>query len=555
VNIEPLRPWVETPKIRKIGHNLKFDYKMMRGTFDMRLEGIRDTFLAEKVMSAGLTHYLSKEHKFDKVVNKWTGKVIEDKERLQKSFIGHVGDFSQEQLDYAADDTLAYDVLKAQVPKMEELGLIPTFMLESNVCAAFGDMEFDGMKLDTTLWESIRQANMHEAAKLVEKMNAIAINYLGANLFGEVQINYGSPKQVLDLLRKMQLKVSVWDPKLKKEVVKMIDKTSDEFLKKIKGVELVDHLRNWRSLNTRVNNFGESYINAVHPRTGCIHPNMWQTGTGTGRPAAGESDVNPLNIPRDKIYRKCFICEDDEVVESDDFSGCESRILAHISQDPILLDIFKRGEDIHCAVASMLYNVTVTKKENKELRTPAKALNFGISYGSGPNKLCDTLNGQGFKVTRAESKVLYDKYVDRFNVAVGYLRTVGRQAYEQGYLANLNGRRRWWNIEAIKSGPAEDRDWKKAAVEREAGNFAIQSVNADITKEAMVRIRKYRLENKVRTKFINAVYDEIVTRTHKDDSESFHKEKLRIMQESAEKWITSVPMLVDGAVGSHWLKD
>ena len=173
----------------------------------------------------------------------------------------------------------------------------------------------------------------------------------------------------------------------------------------------------------------------------------------------------------------------------------------------------------------------------------------------GPNKLCDDLNAQGFKVSREEAKTLYYKYTEKFKKAVTYLRDAGKTAATQGWLANLNGRRRWWSLPNKDEIDVATYNAKMAAIEREGGNFLIQSVNADITKEAMIRIRKYRKDHNIKTKFINAVYDEIVTRTHKDQSESFHQEKLKMMRESGEKWITSVPMTVDGSTGPHWKKD
>jgi DNA polymerase-1 len=207
----------------------------------------------------------------------------------------------------------------------------------------------------------------------------------------------------------------------------------------------------------------------------------------------------------------------------------------------------------------MMYGIEVTKdNENKKYRKPAKALNFGIAYGMGPGKLCEDLNGEGFPITLEEAKKLYYKYCDIFKVAVGFLRDSGKQAFKQGYLENINGRRRYWKIPKASdyANGLYDADYKskKGSIEREGGNFMIQSVNADITKAAMTEIRKYAKENGIRTHFINAVYDEIVTRTHKDDSEKFHAAKLKIMQDVAETMILTVPMLVDGFVGPYWNK-
>jgi DNA polymerase I-like protein with 3'-5' exonuclease and polymerase domains len=174
-----------------------------------------------------------------------------------------------------------------------------------------------------------------------------------------------------------------------------------------------------------------------------------------------------------------------------------------------------------------------------------------IAYGMSYNRLFDELNGQGFTCTREEAKKLFYKYCDTYKTAVDFLRSSGKEAASQGYLVNLNGRRRYW-IKPDQDNP--DYYGRMAGIEREGGNFLIQSVNADITKDAMIGIRNYRKQHNIRTHFINAVYDEVVTRTHKDDSAEFHKAKLAIMVASAEKWIKDVPMIVDGHAGKCWQK-
>ena len=384
VNPAPLKEtFFENDKYTKIFHNVKFDHKMMRGTFDINMERVRCTFLAEKIMTAGVVHYLSKEHKWDNVISKRLGKTIKNKEEMQKSFIGHEGDFSAAQLEYMGDDVqYSLPVYQQQAQELIKLDLVKTMILECDAALVFGDMEFEGMKLDPDAWSKIILSNKKRADELKLEMDKIAAEYIGCNLFGEIEINYASPAQMLQLLQKMGVKVNRYDFRTKEEISELVTKTDTNSLKGVKCNKFIELLREWRSTNIRITNFGDSYINAIHPLTGCIHPNMWQIGTGTGRPASGESDVNPLNVPRDQKYRSCFTCDHDELVESDDFSGCESRILAHISKDPLMLGIFNRGEDIHCGAATEIYGVPVTKKnENKHLRTPAKALNFGGPRG------------------------------------------------------------------------------------------------------------------------------------------------------------------------------
>lgn len=374
VNIEPIRQFLEDPSIMKIGHNMKFDYKMFRGSFGIEMEYIRDTFVGEKVLTAGKKY---RGFGLDDVLKERLG--VDVDKTLQKSFINHTGDFSAEQLEYASNDvkhllplcqTMIKDIVR------DDLGR--TFQLECDAIPAFGDMEFDGMILDTKAWREVLVRNIEKSVKVKAELDNIVEPYVGLNLFNEVEINYGSPPQMVKLLNQMKLTIMEYDRETKKEHRVPIKATDKKTLQKLRDVPFIKLLQGYRSLLVRINTFGEPYIKAVHPKTGRIHPDFWQIGTETGRPAAGESDVNPLNIPKENEYRHCFIADANEIVESDDYSGCESRILAEISGDTKLIEIFRQGLDIHCSVASELYRVPVTKdNENKKLRTPAKSLNFG----------------------------------------------------------------------------------------------------------------------------------------------------------------------------------
>ena len=188
---------------------------------------------------------------------------------------------------------------------------------------------------------------------------------------------------------------------------------------------------------------------------------------------------------------------------------------------------------------------------------------ISIAYGMGPNKLYDKLNGEGFPIEydgEGGATTLYKTYCEEFKTGVNFLRDSGKLAVQQGYLANLNGRRRNWIVpvkpEYDPESDVEYQEWKKrvGGIEREGGNFLIQSVNADITKLAMTRIRKYCKQNKIRSTVLLQVYDEIVTCTHKDDSEEFRKAKTKIMAESAERFVSSVPIEIDGHALPYWTK-
>ena len=184
-----------------------------------------------------------------------------------------------------------------------------------------------------------------------------------------------------------------------------------------------------------------------------------------------------------------------------------------------------------------------------------------IAYGMGPYSFFDQVSSLGYKFDYEEAKRLFRTYEKKFMVGIDFLRDAGRQAYSEGYLASISGRRRYW----LKPDPDDAKKYpmgmadpaytgRRAGIEREGGNFLIQSVNADMTKRAMILIRNHVKTNKIRSKFMNQVYDEIVTRTHKDDSEEFVKVKRKLMLEAASQYLKTIPMAVDGHVGDSWTK-
>jgi DNA polymerase I-like protein with 3'-5' exonuclease and polymerase domains len=172
----------------------------------------------------------------------------------------------------------------------------------------------------------------------------------------------------------------------------------------------------------------------------------------------------------------------------------------------------------------------------------------------GPAKLYADLNSLGFKVTRNEATQLYKDYCEKFKPAVGFLRGSGSLASRQGWLANLNGRRRYWKLPEGDHFTNPKYKAHIAAIEREGGNFKIQSVNADLTKLSMTLIRHEKKKLGYDVEFINQVYDEVVTETSEKHTKEWHPIKQRLMREAGERWIKKVPVVVEGDVGPSWTK-
>lgn len=562
VNPEPLRPFFESREHKKIGHNLKFDYKMMKGTFGIEVEKLRCTMLAEKIINAGRRF---SGFSLAALMETRLGKLMD--KTMRDSFVGHTGEFTTKQLEYAALDVS--DILQLSNHQCEDLrhdGLGPTWVLECNAIPCFGDMEYDGVILDVDHWKDLIKKNEGKREEVRQQLDEFAQNYCPVNLFGNVEINYASPKQVLELLQKMRVTISEVDQSTGQSKDMLIPNTNEKTLDKVKDNPFIELLKEYRHYDIRIGTFGYPYLEGIHPKTGRIHPEFHQIGTETGRPANhSKSPINMLNVPSDKEYRKGFKAPEDYLVETDDYSGCELRIWAELSEDPELVRAFQEDIDLHSEAATKLFGRKVTKEnENKVYRKAAKPINFGIAYGMGPMSLYYQIRAAApdLGLSFEDTKKLFRQYCDKeYPTGVQFLRNAGQKAFREGWLCNMNGRRRYWilpNADEREKFPNGENDRRyigiKKSIEREGGNFTIQSVNADMTKEAMARIRDYKKEHGIRTTFLNQVYDEIVTVTHKDDSPDFHQAKQRIMKEAAEKWLKKVPMEVEGEVGPTWTK-
>jgi DNA polymerase I-like protein with 3'-5' exonuclease and polymerase domains len=571
-NLLVFAPYFENEEIRKVTHYGLFDYLMTKGTIGIDVEGILCLMMAEIALNAG--------RQFDgfglaDVMLKYLGRTMD--KTMQKSFIGHKGDFTREQLDYAADDTAflipcGKEMQKAMLKEFVQA----TWLRECAAIPAFGDMEFYGQRIDKAAWEGIMATNLENANKAKEDLDRwfepVCDRQWDLTPGNEgkfiVDINYDSQPQVLHALQKLGIQVDG----------ATIKNTNKSTQKKIKDLGPIKALTAYRSAVKLYGTYGQQYIDAIRPETGRVHFRFRQYGTETGRPAC-YGGLNCLNIPRDSRYRHAFGTEPGRLISTVDYSGAELRIMADLSGDPLMVQGFNSGEDFHCFVASMVFGVPVTKNnENAKLRTPTKSINFGLAYGMGPGKLCEDLNGMGYKITLEETKEIFEKYMKTFETTITWLNDQKRAASTNFYMANMNGRRRYWfkpNVEKIEAtakaemlkmthGKHDDwllkrliRDKKNAhlsAVEREGANFQIQSVNADMTKSAMASMRREFKKRRYDARMYNSVYDEIVLDVAQGCGEEVHELHKKIMMDEANKMLKRVPMEVEGHLKSYWTK-
>lgn len=576
-NFEIFRPLLENESIVKLAHNASFEYVMAKGTSGIDTENLVCTLLGERCLTAG---YQFGGLDLATVAKKYLD-VTMDKE-LQKSFIDYTGDFSQEQLEYAAFDAHVMIPLAGKIKeKAHAVGVLDTWLkTECPAIQAFGDIEFYGQKINTEAWKVIMQQNKVKEleAKAVldgwfEPVCSKVWN-LDPGHEGELllDINYDSVPQVLYALQMIGVKVDG----------ETIMNTNKKTQKKIKEHPAVQALTKYRSAVKLTGTYGEPYLRAIHPSTGRIHFRFNQYGTDTGRVAC-RGGLNCLNIPRDKRYRDAFITDPDRWLSTVDYAAAELRILAELSGDRLMIDGFNSGIDFHCYVASMIFGVEVTKSnENKHLREPTKQLNFGIAYGMSPFSLYEKLVYElGQKITLTECEDLFAKYERTFRTAINWLKSQQRLASTVFQMSNMNGRMRSWhrpNAKKIREKAKDELTRKgriamtekleeeleqlieqktkghKAAVQREGANCQIQSVNADFTKRSMARIRKEFKQRGYDSKMYNSVYDEIVMDSHNSCAKEAHELQKKIMCEEADKMLKLVPMQVEGHLERCWTK-
>jgi len=560
-----LAPVLTKEDVVKIGFYLFFDYSMTKGSGGFDVEGICDLHLAEKLLGAGVQwDGFSLEAVTLKYLNK------ERDKSLQKSFIGHRGDFSREQLDYAAEDTAdLIPLAKAMTERIREEGLAKAWQIENRAVPAFADIYFYGQKIDQVAWHKIMDTYSEKLREAERNLAQFYEPFFDRDLFGELHINFASQPTILYGLQRMGIQVDG----------KLIQDTNDMTRKKIKDMPVIKALDAFREAQKALGTYGQPYLDAIHANTGRLHPRLDQLGTDTGRPTCPKPNV--LNVPREEFFRHAFITDEGRLISTVDFSGAELRIIADQSGDPLMIKGFNSGVDFHCFVAAMLFNKEKVEKKDP-IRTPTKELNFGLAYGMGPPKLYDKLNGNGHKISLEECKDLFRKYKITFATAIAWLEQNRRAARRDLVATNVVGRKRRWtapNYHKVvaqlkaellkKTKRMELRDdeidrchelaeekvqgqW--AAIEREGGNYPVQSTNVEWTKESMYEIRKECKKRNYDARFYNSVYDETVLDVAKNDAVEVHELQKKIMVECGQRYCKNVPVEVEGHLEPYWTK-
>ena len=522
-------PLFNDSSITWIGQNLKYDLLILKNL------GIE---LAGNIFDTMLAHYVIEpegKRSMDILSAKYLGyETVKITELIGKKGKnqGNMRDVEVEKIkEYAGEDAdITLQLKNIFTPELKRKHVEKIFNeVESPLVKVLANMEFEGVRVDTDFLNEYSK-ELDKEAKLAEESV-----YKTAG----VRFNLASPKQLGEVLfEKLML-----DPKAKKTKTGQYATGEDVLQKLAHQFPIVSDILAFRELTKLKSTYVDALPLLINPKTGRVHTTYAQAVAVTGR--LSSTNPNLQNIPvrsdRGKEIRKAFIPRDnDHVLISADYSQIELRIVAAISGDTNMCEAFKMGKDIHTATAAKVYSVN-EEDVTKEMRYKAKSVNFGIIYGQGAFGLAENL-----AISRTEAKTIIDNYKKEFPGITQYMESTIQFAKDNGYVETLMGRKRW--LRDINSSNFTVRGF----AERNAINSPIQGSAADMVKLAMIKVHQAILNQKLKSKMILQVHDELIFDTLKSEAEEMKSLIIENM-ENALQLPNHVPVIAEAGIGENWL--
>jgi DNA polymerase-1 len=511
-------------------HHAKFDLKMLGSLTGDRetlaKARVADTMLAEQVLRNGRSAAAQiPSVGLAALAQRYAGMELD--KTVREGFISarSAEELGEAELAYARRDVEAtWKVFAAQLPQIAQDGLLRAVAIEGASAWAFAEMELRGMPIDVGAW---RKVIAHASAGKTAARAALdreVKDVVDRDLFGNTSINYESDQEVLAALQRLGVSLE----STRREVLLATEHPA--------ALALVSYREHQKIVST----YGERFLEHVHSTTGRIHSTFKPVGAITGRAASAEPNLQ--NIPHGSEFRESFRAPEGRKLITADYSGAELRILAQVSADPVFIQTFHEGGDLHAIVASRMFNKPVSKTENPELRARAKAINFGLCYGMGAQGLANQI---GLSVQDAE--VLLERYFRAYPAIREYLERSAREALRRGWSETLSGRRYWFN-DLFRASADE------ASRVRVAKNMPIQGTNADMTKMAMARIARSLAERRLDGFLVNMVHDELVIDASDGDAEAVREVVVEQMRAAGSEFVKRVPIEVDAKISDVWEK-
>lgn len=519
-----LKPILENPNIQKVGQNLKYDMHVL-ANHGLQLQGIaHDTLLQSYVFES------HKGHGMDELSERHLGIAPISYETVAGKGAKQVP-FSQVTVEVAAE----YAAEDADITLQLHHALYPQVTVSDKLRFIYEQVEMPSMQV---LQRMERNGVLIDSHMLNRQSNEIGLRLMeiekqAYELAGQ-PFNLGSPKQLQEILFgklgiKPLKKTPSGAPSTDEDVLQEL--ALDYPLPKV----ILEH----RSLAKLKSTYTDKLPKMINAQTGRVHTNYNQAVAITGRLAS--SDPNLQNIPvrtaEGRRIREAFVAPAGSQIISADYSQIELRIMAHLSQDAGMLTAFANNEDIHRATAAEIFGVDKTAVDNEQRRY-AKVINFGLIYGMSAFGLAQNLN-----IERGAAANYIERYFARYPGVKAYMENTRTLAKQQGYVETYFGRRLW--VPEINSANVQRRN----GAERAAINAPMQGTAADLIKLAMIAVDRWLREEKLQTKLIMQVHDELVLEVPEAEL-SLVKEKLPALMQGVAT--LDVPLLAEVGTGSNW---
>ncbi|PWK28592.1 DNA polymerase I [Arcicella aurantiaca] len=528
--VDEFKPIFLNEKIEKIAQNIKYDL-MVLSQYGVEIKG--------KTYDTMLAHYIiepEKRHGMDILAEDFLNYTpVSIEEIIGKKGVkqGNMRDADIEKVkEYAAEDADITLQLRdklhpilAQNPSAVKLFEDVEMPLTQVLC----DIEMEGVKLDIEFLATM--------SKVLEK-DMLEVQTRVFELAGQ-EFNLSSPKQLGEILfDKLKL-----DSKAKKTKTGQY-MTGEDILLKLESQnhEIARKILDFRELQKLKSTYVDALPQLISPKTGRIHTSFNQAVTATGRLSSTNPNLQniPIRTARGREIRKAFIPKNDDfLILSADYSQIELRIMAAFAKDESMIEAFNQGRDIHATTAAKVFNVSLDEVTS-EMRRKAKTVNFGIIYGVSAFGLAEQVG-----VSRTEAKELIDNYWKEFPAIKKYMNDAVITARDNGYVETILGRRRY--LRDINSQNMVERGF----AERNAVNAPIQGSAADMIKIAMIKVNDFIKQEKLQSRIILTVHDELVFDVHKSELELM-KTKVNELMVNAIPF--PVKMETGMGVGLNWLE-
>jgi DNA polymerase-1 len=538
--LEALRPILESDRSPKVFQNTKYD-RIVLWQHEIKLAGVVfDTMLASYVIHPEASHKLSEL--CDRYLTDICSQNYDDL-KIPKG--KHIGDLEiQTVAHYCGMDAYAtfllFAKLKAELEKSPELYQL-LLNVELPLEPVLAAMEMQGIRINIAYLKEFSQQLKQDLNTIEEQIYQVA----------DETFNLGSPKKLSEILfNKLGLNLQ------KTRKTKTGYSTDRAILEKLQGDHpIIDLILDYRTLSKLKSTYVDALPELVCPDTQRVHTDFNQAVTTTGRLSSSNPNLQniPIRTEFSRQIRQAFIPKEGQLLVSADYSQIELRILAHLSQEPVLVEAYQKGEDVHSVTAKIMFNREEITPEERNL---GKTINFGVIYGMGAHRFS---RSSGLSVVIG--KEFIDKYRQKYARVFAYLESVKKAAIANGYVTTILGRRRYFDfanesLQKLRGCHPESIDLTgikfnntDAQLLRAAANAPIQGSSADIIKIAMVKLHEI-LQN-YQAKLLLQVHDELIFEVPFDEWNELQPKIKSVMEHAVD---LSVPLVVEVRAGKNWME-